>query len=447
MKASPYNHFFELQDGRTVLAYNSYSGALAEIERENYSRILELLTDSGAGRTPQDDEFLQCLQVGGFLIPDHTDQPATVKVRNRTVRRDGLLLALTIAPTLACNFACDYCFESRGTPVMSPETQEALIRFTDHHLVRAEALRVTWFGGEPTLCLSLIEKLQRRFLELTEKHGSEVIPGQIISNGYLLDAPTARRLKELQVANAQVTIDGPREVHDRRRKLRTGQGSFDRILDNLCQTCEILSINVRINVDRENIDSAAEVTEILQQRGILSRVRVTYAQVQSSGVTCADIRDRCYDNATFADLLVRIYGRLASRGILGINSPRVGSGASCGAVADGNFVVSPNGHLFRCWEDLSMDATRSIGSLFSDAPDEDQKRTLDAYRIWDPFKMPGCRACSILPICLGGCPLSTIEKPDAPHGECSPWKYNLGQITELAYIHQAPTSPGTPESE
>jgi uncharacterized protein len=444
VKASSYNHFFELRDGRTVLAYNSYSGALAEIERENFPRIKQLLANPGLCESTNDREFLQCLGDGGFLIPDMVDQAAAVKTKSRSVRLEGMLLALTIAPTLACNFACDYCFESRSSIVMSEETQEALIRFADHHLVRAEALRISWFGGEPTLCFPLIEKLQRQLLELAQNHRTELVPGQIITNAYLLDAAKAQRLKDLQVTHAQVTIDGPKEVHDARRKLRNGKGTFDRILENLSAVAGILSINVRINVDKENVDSACEVAEILQQKGILDKVRVTFAQVQSSGHTCSDIRDRCFDNAGFARTLVQIQNRLFGKGIHRVNSPRIGSGATCGAVADGNFVVSPTGHLFRCWEDLSIDGEKSIGDLFSPIPDDRQKQNLDAYRVWDPFKMTECRSCDVLPVCLGGCPLSTLRDPEASRGECAPWKYNLKEIIELAYLCQVQSSSDNP---
>jgi uncharacterized protein len=445
VKASSYNHFIEVGDGKTVLAYNSYSGALAEIEKENYPRIRQLLEDPRLCQTDSDREFLQCLADGGFLIPDLVDQAATVKTRSRTVRLGGSLLALTIAPTLACNFACDYCFESRSSIVMSRETQDALLRFADRELVRSEALRVSWFGGEPTLCFNILERIQSGLLKIAEKRRTEIVPGQIITNAYLLNETMAQKLKDLQVTHAQVTIDGPREIHDARRKLRNGKGSFDRIMENLVVAADILKINIRINVDKENVDSACAVAEVLQERGILDKVRVTFAQVLASGGTCADIRDRCFDNAGFARTLVQIQKRLFSKGIYKVNTPRIGSGATCGAVADGNYVISPTGHLFKCWEDLSIDGEKSVGDLFSTELSDRQKQNREAYRTWDPFKMGECRDCGVLPICLGGCPLSTLHNPEASCGDCAPWKFNLKDIIELAYVSQAQTQPDNPD--
>ena len=104
MKPSPYNHFFEVKEGRIVLAYNSFTGALAEIERENYPRVQHLLAHPDQADSAQDQEFLQCLTDGGFLISEAVDQLVVLKTKARSLRLEGTLLALTIAPTLACNF-------------------------------------------------------------------------------------------------------------------------------------------------------------------------------------------------------------------------------------------------------------------------------------------------------------------------------------------------------
>lgn len=433
MKSSPYNHFFAVNGGTVVLAYNSYSGAVAEIEPEHYPRVRFLLEHPDQAETQQDAEFLQCLQQGMFLIPDQVDQRAALKVIGRTARLDAPVLTLTIAPTLACNFACDYCFEARSQVMMSPATQEALVGFTAHHLRKAEALRICWFGGEPTLCMTLVERLQNQFLELAAQQRAGFVPSQIITNGYLLDAALARRLAALHIERAQITVDGPRAVHDSRRKLRNGRGTFDRVMDNITSAAEVLQINVRINVDRDNVASVYEVVEILDRRGVLPKVRITFGQIKASGHACADIRDRCYDNAEFADTLVQIQSVLNQKRINCSDYPRILGGAACGAVAEGYYVVSPTGHLFKCWEDISNDAGRSIGDLFSSQPSEQQQRNLDAYRNWDPFQLPGCRGCDVLPICMGGCPISGIEEKLTATGVCSPWKYNLERLLALTY--------------
>ncbi|MEW5797312.1 MAG: radical SAM protein [Candidatus Zixiibacteriota bacterium] len=443
MKASRYNHLCAIRNGRIILAYNSYSGAVAEIESENYPVVRKILDAPNAVYEGEAASFLQCLRDGGFLIPDGIDQRSALRVKARSDRLEGTILTLTIAPTLACNFSCDYCFESRTGGRMSEPTQEALLAFVDRYLYRADGLRICWFGGEPTLCLPIIERLQREFAELTRKHRLTLYPGMIITNGYLLDAAMARQLKELGVAQAQVTLDGPRSVHDSRRKLKNGRGTFDRILDNLCAVAGILKINIRINIDKDNVDSAYEVVELLQSRQVLDKVNITFAPITPSGSVCSDIIERCHDNEEFAGALTRTYRRLLERGIRQVTFPRPSSGAACGAIAEGYFVVSPTGHLFKCWEDLSLDGAKWVGDIFSSQPSEQQLANLRAYQSWQPLGLTECRDCSVLPICMGGCPARGLEKPSATCGSCVTWKHNLGELLDLAYA-SANASPSNP---
>lgn len=437
MKASQYNHFFPVAGGEVFLAYNSFTGSLAEIEKEHYPRVRDLLDDPASAQTDQDHEFLQCLQDGGFMVADAIDQRAMLRTTAKNSRLEGAVLTLTIAPTFACNFACDYCFQHESAAMMNHEVQDALIRFAERQLVRSEGLRICWFGGEPTLCFPMIERLQTRLLELAARRRAQIVPGTIITNGYLLDAAMARRLKELAIPIAQVTIDGPEAIHDRRRKLRNGKGTFRRIIENLGEAAEILSINVRINVDRGNIESAYEVMELLQREGILPKVKVHFAQVTSGGDTCANIRDRCYTDLEFSNIQAALYRRLLELGIDRVEYPQaLGGGGFCGALADSYYSIAPNGLIFRCWEELSTDPANSVGDIFSTPPTDTQRANLQSYRSFDPFKFSECFECNVLPLCGGGCPLRAKEKTDKVRGECVPWRFNLAEMIELSYEAQ-----------
>lgn len=435
MKPSPYNHFFPLSGSEITLAYNAFNGALAEIENVNLPRIQQLLANPADASSEQDHEFVNCLKEGGFLIGHPVDQRASLQATARRLRRMDSILGLTVAPTLACNFRCDYCFEAHSNVRMSEQTQAALLKFCDRQLERAEGLRVWWFGGEPTICMPILDHIQSRLLELAAKYSAEVISGEIITNGYLLDAPMAHHLRDLQITHAQVTIDGPQAIHDRRRKLANGHGTFQRILDNLSETAEILEIDVRINIDKENVDSAVEVVTLLQQRGILPKVKIHFGQVLSAGSACANIRDKCFSDLDFSRVRVELYNKLHEMGIYIYQYPTVRvAAAACGALAEGYFVVGPDGHIYRCWENMSQGSDMAIGSVFApESIDERQRRNLEAYRNWDPFTMAECRSCRILPICMGGCPALSMQLHDGKSGRCIPTKYHLGDFVALRY--------------
>ena len=89
-----------------------------------------------------------------------------------------------------------------------------------------------------------------------------------------------------------------------------------------------------------------------------------------------------------------------------------------------------------------MDARKSIGDLFSQQPQAAQEANLEAYRSWNPLKLPECKDCRILPICLGGCPVSGMQNAAAVRGDCVYWKYNLKEMLGMAYAAMAPPAPG-----
>jgi uncharacterized protein len=433
MKRSRYNFFIKTNDGAT-LAFNSKTGALAEIEKEHEARIEYLLDNAERAETSQDKEFVEGLTAGGYLIGNGIDEVDELECQANSSRVSDRTLSLTIAPTLACNFSCDYCYESRSSLIMSDETQQALLDFADKHLGRISNLLISWFGGEPTLCLSIIEKLQSGLQDLAEKHNVKILPSSIITNGYLLNKEMAERLSRIGINDVQITIDGPPHIHDRRRKLPGGKGTFGRIIDNLAETCDILNFGIRINIDRSNIEAAYQVIEILRDRDILPRVRVYFAQVQSSGEACADIRDRCFGEEEFSHSQIDLYKQLIEKGIYHVDYPEVSGGVICGAVSNRSFVISPTGHIFKCWEEISIDPEKSVGDIVSTEISDQQKANLEKFQTWNPLKLTECRECDILPVCMGGCPIRGINDNDGQKGNCSPWKFNLQEMLQLRYL-------------
>ena len=130
------------------------------------------------------------------------------------------------------------------------------MRFVEAKLATDGSLSVTWYGGEPTLYLDMIEALSAQLRDACERRGAQYLPATIITNGYLLTEKTAQRLKAAGIEEAQVTLDGDRDTHNRRRPLKGGVGTFDRILENVAASRDILKIQIRINVDRSNADTA-----------------------------------------------------------------------------------------------------------------------------------------------------------------------------------------------
>jgi uncharacterized protein len=182
------------------------------------------------------------------------------------------------------------------------------------------------------------------------------------------------------------------------------------------------------------MEEAPEVLADLEQCGVLPRVQVYFAPVNPTEAGCADMKGRCLTTEEFAGRQVALYRRLVAGGFHGIEYPELTAGGFCGADTENGFVVGPDGLLFKCWEDLSLDGSASVGSLFSADPDSRQAANLECYRSWNPSRRSHCAGCEILPLCLGGCPREGMKAAVSDRGACSPWKFNLTEMLRLRYL-------------
>jgi uncharacterized protein len=444
MKASRYNRIFQASDG-AWLAFNAWSTALAQLTPEDRPFIEALLADPDGVvcDTPHKREIREALVDGHFLIEDHEEELTAIKaniLRDR-FRTDQLML--TIAPTLNCNFRCDYCYEDHFKVNMSRTVQDALIAWVEERARATGSLHVIWYGGEPLLpgAYEVVERLSEAFLAACRERDMDY-DAEVVTNGYFLDRAKMQRLLELGVTGVQVTVDGPKDMHDQRRILAGGQGTFDRVLRNLKQVADLADVQLRINVDKRNALRSLEVAELLQDEG-LDSVKPYLAMVTASGAACGNIQELCYSTQEFAAMEVEVYREAAKRGLPLGRYPQKKTGAFCTADRVNAFVVAPNGLLFKCWHEVTLNPDKAIGHLL-DGQQPYQKAIEDQWLNWDILEKSGCKSCGVLPLCHGGCPIEAMSLPEADHGACEQFKFHLEPVVELQYLYAVETSEDGP---
>ena len=446
MKASRYNRIFRAEDG-TWLAFNSWSTALAEIEEAQKPFIDALLENPDGTRceTAEQRDIREGLIQAHFLVEDHDDEVATAKADLLRDRFRTDQLHLTIAPTMDCNFRCDYCFEEHLKVSMSKRVQDLLLDFAEQKTRGGSALYVTWYGGEPLLPKGFpaVERLSEGFQKLTRERGLDY-QAHLVTNGFFLDRERMQRMKELGVNKVQVTLDGPRHKHDARRHLVGGRGTFDRIVQNIKDTLDLAEFQIRINVDARNSIEALEAVEVLVAEGICPPARAYLAQVTHDGAACGNIQELCYSSQDFARMEVEVYREAARRGLPLSRYPFRLAGAFCTADRINGYVVSPNGLLFKCWHEVTMSPEKSIGSLL-DGQQPFQKAIEDRWLNWDALgTKSGCRSCEVMPMCHGGCPLEAMKHPERDRGACEHWKFHLEPLLEIRHLHRGGNGVSTP---
>lgn len=422
-KPSRYNVLFE-DDGRHY-AFNLWTHALMEIDPD----LQELLSRNGEELRPND---LAAASVpadftAGFLVESELDEVDYLRNSHLSAKYDRSVSTLVVYPTLDCNFKCPYCFERFKGETMDRRIVQRLKRYIANQAGTLRALNLRWSGGEPLLALDIIEDLSEAVLARS-RAGDLLFRSSMATNGYLLTEDVVLRLKDLCVESLQITLDGPPAMHDRRRSLLNGEGTFDVVLSNLCLAAEHLDVVLRVNVDLKNVEQFTELLTIVAARKPnLRNIRLSCMPV----VSCRDTSACLLDNA-FCEVesdLIRIADRF---GFAYSVHPNAGRLMRCPLYHCNSWVIDPRGRGYRCPYGIG-DPDQAIGTL-----DEDGRMRLSDLPGYvetlslTPFDLQECRDCEILPLCFGKCAL-LWKRREAGVGEgCIPDRRSI--LDKLRYM-------------
>lgn len=338
-------------------------------------------------------------------------------------------LGLVIAPTMACNFACPYCFEGAQKGILSEDLQNKIISMALDFAKNGQSINITWFGGEPLLAKQAIYSMSEQLIEICKKENVDYGAG-IITNGYLLDEETVQKLKEYKVTFMQITLDGLPKTHNQKRKLRnnSGEPTFDRIVENaLLAKNHGIDTAIRINVDKDTQGELEPLLEVMVDKDLAEDLYLGH--VMGNTDNSKEFSKNCLSTQEFSRVYADFESLLFAKNMqTGYPSP---TRISCGADYLYSYVIDADGDMYKCWNEIGI-KENSIGKL-GDLADLSQliqnpNRNYTKYMIWSPFDFEKCRECKILPICMGGC---QYNGRGAGEPICENWKYELKEYIKL----------------
>lgn len=434
MKASRYNYFVQPEDdivpvtGKQVV-FNTLSRKFLTFSAEELATVQHILADPHAPQW-EAHPLRQQLCDSGMLVSEDLDELDLIRVKDRLARFGTNHLDLAINLTHNCNFRCVYCYKPPRPERMSDETVEQIVRFVERKARTISSLSIRWYGGEPLLQFPQLRRLGLRFREIADQRGIRFFSG-LLTNGYLLTPERAAFVtNELGVSYIAITLDGPPEVHNARRPLAGGEGSFDRILENVCAAASLdprPPITIRINLDESNLHTAIGVIEVLEQAGLAGKVHIVYGQIAGLTTACASAVDGlCIPRARFVSA-VHPYGQESLR--RGFQMPQLTDllkPGRCIALSRNSYVVAPNGSLYKCDNETGQAGLR-VGYL-DDEGRYHAETNLVKWLAYDITEREECRQCPLLPICMGGCAYRWMKGVDRERGEdgrCAEWERSI----------------------
>lgn len=225
-------------------------------------------------------------------------------IRSSVVQPRGFVIRLTDQ----CNLDCDYCYEKRsvrGNAAMNLTTARSVVEYVLRSPV--EDPTICLFGGEPLLNWDvgrfLIEEISKGGKALGKKPFF-----QITTNGTNITSEIAGTVARYNIT-VQVSIDGTIETHDRHRKFKGGQGTYDRIMkgiellraENPYARIDAQAVLTPGNTDLVSI--AKHLTGIGFRR--LSFLVRSWAEARGQGWSVEDIEELAHSRAEFFPFFLR----------------------------------------------------------------------------------------------------------------------------------------------
>lgn len=405
---SKHNIFSKIKDSEKYFIVNCLTGNADVLSKNEGEELADWIEKSNNQQT----KLIKELIASDYIIDEEEENKLyRSKYLDFIDTRDEDEIQLFFVPNYSCNFACSYCYQDEYTQVKSDLTKEIIDSFF-LYINKEFAGRkkyITIFGGEPLLGSEKQKETIQYFIEKSNSYNLEIC---IVSNGYTL-TEYLPILKNAKVREIQLTLDGTADMHDSRRFLKGGAGSFEKIVYGIdaCLQNKIM-INLRTVIDRENIENLPELAEFATKKGWTSS-RFFKTQIGRNYEL-----HHCQSNANILLSRIEMYEQLYEickkyPFILDFYKPAYSLSKFLSenkALPDPLFDSCPacktewafdyTGHIYPCTATVGK-AGESLGTFYPVVIKNDLK--ISEWEKRDVTEIPECQLCNVQLACGGGC--------------------------------------------
>ena len=325
--------------------------------------------------------------------------------------REHVVKALCLHIAHDCNLACKYCFAEEGEyhgrrALMSFETGKKALDF----LVKASGsrrnLEVDFFGGEPLMNFEVVKQLVEYGRSIEDTYNKK-FRFTLTTNGVLVNDEIIEFANK-EMSNVVMSVDGRKEVHDRMRPFRTGQGSYDVIIPKFkkfADSRDQFNYYVRGTFTHHNLDFSKDVLSLADQGFEQISVEPVVAPYEEDyAIKEEDVKQLCEEYDKLAAELVK--RKKAGKGFNFFHfmidlegGPCIYKRLSgCGSGTE-YLAVTPWGDLYPCHQFVGQEEFL-LGNVDTGVVNTDLCKK---FKNCNVYSKPKCKECFARYFCSGGC--------------------------------------------
>ncbi len=415
-----------LINDKTILFINLVSYRRKKVQYKHKDMVLSIIDKEKGNNNFNDEElsFIKELEEEKQIL--NKDLDSLVKKELLSYYGDSMndnRIRPSIVLSYECNSNCIYCYQ-KGKKLPNgkinvdyiDKIDEFYNKYSENFPLKNKNFVIYLTGGEPLLD-SNITTLKYIF----EKWDNAKF--EIATNGInitkFIDYLPIDKIKEFDIS-----LDGDRDTHNKRRPMRNGDKSFDRIVQGIEMVIEKgIPVNLKVTSDKNSILYLTNLLDFLEKKDWLNNplIKIGISCVFSfkEGIkldekfnTRTDIINS-YIEMKKCDKRMRNIEPNFMDGIGTLNkivtrkqNSRVMPGIyCCENLFTPSYTFDPSGNVYFCVA-LTGNDKGKVGTFYPEVNiDYDVISKLRERHI---YQMNECEECSYKFICRGGCPASTI---------------------------------------
>lgn len=436
IRYSKFNIISRIRDSEKYFIVNQLSGN-ADILTADEAGLIQSF--KGSAQAMAEENLLSELISKGYLAePESEEQLYRRLYLDFIDNRDTDEIQLFFITNYSCNFACSYCYQDQYKNPADELRKEVIDAFFTY--IRKEfpgrKKYITVFGGEPLLPGTKQMKLIEYLIESSNKESLDLC---FVTNGYSLPTYT-NILRRGRIREIQVTLDGTADVHNKRRYLKGGAGTFDKVVQGIDSCLEnAFPVNLRMVIDKDNIENLPGLARFAIDKG-WTKNPLFKTQIGRNYELhhCQSAPDKLFSRISLYEYISRLVKEhpyilefykpaysitkfLAENGTL--PEPLFDSCPACKT----EWALDYTGKIYPCTATVGK-SDECLGTFF---PDIVLKRELaEEWQNRDITSIKECRDCNLMLSCGGGCGSVAKNKNGAL---CSPDCRPVKELLELGF--------------